>query len=252
MEYTVKSLAKLAGISSRTLRYYDEINLLKPCRVNSSGYRIYGEEEVDTLQQIMFYKEMGLPLEKIKEIISNKDFNQKNALIAHRNKLKEEQLRIEALLRNVEKTIKSMEGDLVMSNKEKFEGFKRDLIEKNEKQYGKEVREKYGNEAVDESNRRISKLSESEWNDLESLSKKVNESIKKAMLLGDSNSEEAREAVKLHKAWLDHYGNYSKEAHIGLGEMYVYDDRFKKYYEDNVGEGAAEFLRDAIKNYYNQ
>ncbi|MFR4998622.1 MAG: MerR family transcriptional regulator, partial [Clostridium paraputrificum] len=95
MEYTVKSLAKLAGISSRTLRYYDEINLLKPCRVKSSGYRIYGEEEVDTLQQIMFYKEMGLPLEKIKEIISNKDFNQKNALIAHRNKLKEEQLRIE-------------------------------------------------------------------------------------------------------------------------------------------------------------
>ena len=75
----------------------------------------------------MFYKEMGLPLEKIKEIILNKDFNQKNALIAHKNKLKEEQLRIETLLRNVEKTIKSMEGDLVMSNKEKFEGFKRDL-----------------------------------------------------------------------------------------------------------------------------
>ena len=202
MEYTVKSLAKIAGISSRTLRYYDEINLLKPCRVSSSGYRIYGEKEVDTLQQIMFYKEMGLPLEKIKEIILNKDFNQKNALIAHKNKLKEEQLRIETLLRNVEKTIKSMEGDLVMSNKEKFEGFKRDFIEKNEKHYGKEVREKYGNEAVDESNRRISKLSESEWNDLENLKDKVNESIKEAMLLGDSNSEEAKEAVKLHKAWL--------------------------------------------------
>lgn len=72
------------------------------------------------------------------------------------------------------------------------------------------------------------------------------------MLLENPNSEEAKKAVKLHKAWLDHYGNYSKEAHIGLGEMYVYDDRFKKYYEDNVGEGAAEFLRDAIKNYYNQ
>ena len=243
MEYTVKSLAKIAGISSRTLRYYDEIDLLKPCRISSSGYRIYGEEEVNTLQQIMFYKEMGLPLEKIKEIILNKDFNQKNALIAHRNKLKEEQLRIETLLRNVEKTIKSMEGDLVMSNK-------RDLIEKNEKKYGKEVREKYGNESVDESNRRISKLSESEWNDLESLSNKVNESIKEAMLLENPNSEEAKKAVKLHKAWLDHYGNYSKEAHIGLGEMYVYDDRFKKYYEDNVGEGAAEFLRDAINNFY--
>lgn len=139
MEYTVKSLAKIAGISSRTLRYYDEIDLLKPCRISSSGYRIYGEEEVNTLQQIMFYKEMGLPLEKIKEIILNKDFNQKNALIAHRNKLKEEQLRIETLLRNVEKTIKSMEGDLVMSNKEKFEGFKRDLIEKNEKNMVKKL-----------------------------------------------------------------------------------------------------------------
>ena len=250
MEYTVKSLAKLAGISSRTLRYYDEINLLKPCRVSSSGYRIYGKEEVDTLQQIMFYKEMGLPLEKIKEIILNKDFDEKDALIEHRNKLKEEQLRIEILLKNVEKTIKSMEGDLVMSNKEKFEGFKKELIDNNEVKYGKEIREKYGNEAVDESNRRISKLTEKEWNDLEKLSNEVNKAIKRAMIIGDSNSEEAKEAVKLHKAWLDHYGNYPKEAHIGLGEMYVYDDRFKKYYEDNVGEGAAEFLRDAINNFY--
>ena len=89
-------------------------------------------------------------------------------------------------------------------------------MKKNEKHYGKEVREKYGNEAVDESNRRISKLSESEWNDLESLKEKVNESME--MLVGNPNSEEAKEAVKLHKAWLDHYGNYSKEAHIGLGE----------------------------------
>ena len=103
----------------------------------------------------------------------------------------------------------------------------------------KKFREKYGNEAVDESNRRISKLSESEWNDLESLKKKVNESIKKAMLLGNPNSEEAKEAVKLHKAWLDHYGNYSKEAHIGL--IYVYDDRFKKYYVDNVGDKSPKF-----------
>ena len=68
MEYSIKSLAKLAGISTRTLRYYDEIGLLKPLRINSSGYRIYGDKEVDILQQILFYKALELPLEKIKEI----------------------------------------------------------------------------------------------------------------------------------------------------------------------------------------
>lgn len=86
-EYTVKQLADMAGISSRTLRYYDEIGILKPARINASGYRVYGKKEVDILQQILFYKELGVPLETIKEIIISPDFDSYTALIEHRQQL---------------------------------------------------------------------------------------------------------------------------------------------------------------------
>jgi DNA-binding transcriptional MerR regulator len=91
LEYSIKSLAKLAGISTRTLRYYDEIGLLKPLRTNSSGYRIYGDKEVDILQQILFYKELELPLEQIKEIITSKDFDTKKALYNHKENILKKQ-----------------------------------------------------------------------------------------------------------------------------------------------------------------
>lgn len=83
MEYTVKQLAKIAGVSPRTLRYYDEIGLLKPARINSSGYRIYEKEQVDLLQQILFYRELGVSLDKIKDIIYSPDFNEIEALKEH-------------------------------------------------------------------------------------------------------------------------------------------------------------------------
>ena len=80
MEYTIKKLAEIAGVSARTLRYYDEIGLLKPCRINSSGYRIYGQNEVDLLQQILFYKSMDMKLEEIQNLISKPNFNIEKAL----------------------------------------------------------------------------------------------------------------------------------------------------------------------------
>ncbi len=87
MEYTVQKLARLAGISPRTLRYYDEIGLLKPARINSSGYRIYGQEEVDRLQQILFYRELAVNLKDIRNILDSPSFNRTRALQDHRSKL---------------------------------------------------------------------------------------------------------------------------------------------------------------------
>jgi len=91
MEYTVQKLGRLAGISTRTLRYYDEIGILKPARINSSGYRIYGKEEVDRLQQILFYRELGVSLDSIKNIITSPSFNGVEALREHREKLLEKE-----------------------------------------------------------------------------------------------------------------------------------------------------------------
>lgn len=251
LEYTIKSLANLAGVSTRTLRYYDEIGLLSPCRVNSSGYRIYGEKEVNLLQQILFYRELELSLDKIKEIITKSDFNYRAALYEHKENLLKKQEQLKILLNNVEKTISSLEGESKMSNKEKFEGFKEELIKENEKKYGKEIREKYGEDVVTESYKKITNLSEEQWAAVEGLSKELNEALKEAMKSGDPSSELAQKAVELHKKWLSYFSNYPKEAHLGLGQMYVDDPRFTEYYEKNVGENAAVFLRDAIGVFYN-
>lgn len=251
VEYTIKSLADLAGISTRTLRYYDEIGLLSPCRVNSSGYRIYGEKEVNLLQQILFYRELELPLDKIKEIVTKNNFDYKAALYEHKERLLRKQEQIKILLNNVEKTISSLEGESKMANKEKFKGFKEELIKENDKKYGKEIREKYGEDVVAQSYKNVSNLSEEQWATVEGLSKEINETLKEAMKSGDPGSELAQKAVELHKKWLSYFSNYPKEAHLGLGQMYVADPRFTEYYEKNVGKNAAVFLRDAIGAFYN-
>ncbi|MDF2532758.1 MAG: transcriptional regulator, MerR family protein, partial [Clostridia bacterium] len=144
MEYTVQKLANLAGISTRTLRYYDEIGILKPARINSSGYRIYGQKEVDRLQQILFFRELGVDLDSIKNIVTAPTFDGAAALKEHREKLLEKRAQLDALIENVNKTIAVTEGRIKMTNKEKFQGFKKNMIEENEKKYGKEIREKYG------------------------------------------------------------------------------------------------------------
>lgn len=103
MEYTVQKLSKLAGISTRTLRYYDEIGILKPARINSSGYRIYSQKEIDRLQQILFYKELGVDLESIKSMLLSPDFNNTSALKEHREKLLAKRKQLDILIANVDK-----------------------------------------------------------------------------------------------------------------------------------------------------
>ncbi|ACD22527.1 MerR family transcriptional regulator [Clostridium botulinum] len=250
MDYTIKELSKIAGVSSRTLRYYDEIDLLKPCRVNSSGYRIYSGNEVDLLQQILFYRELDLPLNKIKEIISKDNFDYKKALYEHKENIIRKQQRFKIILENIEKTIETIEGEQIMKDEEKFIGFKEELVKENDKKYGKELRKKYGEEVIEKSNENLLKLSKEEFYEVEKIGKEINEKLNEALKIGDSTSEIAMEVVRLHKKWLSYYGNYSKEAHIELGEMYVYDERFNKFYTENVGCGAAEFLKDAIIEFY--
>jgi DNA-binding transcriptional MerR regulator len=134
----------LAGVSTRTLRYYDEIGLLKPCRVNSSGYRIYGKREVDLLQQILLYRSMDMRLEDIQEIVSKPNFDICQSLIEHHQRLISRRNQLDQLILTVEKTLKYNKGEIEMSNKEKFEGFKEALVEDNEKKYKEEIRKKYG------------------------------------------------------------------------------------------------------------
>lgn len=251
MEYTVQKLAKLAGISARTLRYYDEIGILKPARINSSGYRIYGQKEVDRLQQILFYRELGVRLDEIKKIVTAPSFDKTQALKAHREKLLEKRKQLDALIANVDQTLAQDERGLHMTDKEKFQGFKQRMIDENEEKYGEEIRKKYGSEKVDKSNAKLMNMSEEELEKAQSIETEMKETLVKAMVSGDPAGALAQKAAQLHKEWLCFYWpNYSKEAHAGLAEMYVADERFKAYY-DKVQPGATEFLRDAILIYAN-
>ncbi|WP_143315933.1 MerR family transcriptional regulator [Clostridium sp. HBUAS56017] len=249
MEYTVQKLGKLACVSTRTLRYYDEIGILKPARINSSGYRIYGENEVDRLQQILFYRELGVSLESIKNILHNPSFNEENALREHRKKLIEKRNQINVLIENVNKTIALKEGKLRMNNEEKFEGLKKKFIKENETKYGKEIRKKYGEGVIDKSNFKIMNMTEKEYAEAKNIEEKLREVLSEALKTGDPSSTKAQEAAELHRNWIEFYWTeYSKEAHAGLAQMYVEDERFKEYY-DKYESGTADFLRDAILIY---
>jgi DNA-binding transcriptional MerR regulator len=249
MEYTVQKLAQLAGVSTRTLRYYDEIGILKPARINSSGYRIYGQAEVDRLQQILFYRELEVSLDGIKEIMTSPSFDGASALKEHREKLLEKKDQLERLIANVDKTIALTEGRTTMSDREKFEGFKKKVIEDNEKKYGKEIREKYGNQTVNQSNAKVQNMTEEQYQEVTKLANQITETLAEAFKTGDPAGELAQKAADLHKKWLCFYwSEYSKEAHAALAQMYVDDERFTAYY-DKEQPGTAEFLRDAIHIY---
>jgi len=249
MEYTVQKLGQLAGISTRTLRYYDEIEILKPARINSSGYRIYGQEEVDKLQQILFYRELGVSLDNIKEIITDPNFDGVTALKEHREKLFEKREQLDLLIANVDKTIALTEGRIKMTDKEKFEGFKQKMIDDNEKKYGAEIRAKYGDETVNRSNKKLKGMTQEQYQELERLNIEVIDTLKKAFKTGDPAGELAQKAADLHRQWLTYsWDSYTKEAHAGLAQMYVDDERFTAYY-DKAQPGTAKFLRDVIYIY---
>lgn len=251
MEYTVHELALISGVSVRTLHYYDTIGLLSPMRIEENGYRKYGVEQVDRLQQILFYKELGVSLKRIKAILQDEHFNREKELEEQLQALLQKKQELEVLIENVRKTIKSVRGEENMSDKEKFDGFKKQMIAENEEKYGKEIREKYGDEAIDASNAKLMGMSQSQWESTQKLSEEINAKLQEAFQEGNPASELAQEVCDLHRQWLCMYwkeGMYSKEAHKALAEGYVADERFTAYY-DKLGEGCTKFLRDAIVIY---
>ncbi|MDR0434331.1 MAG: MerR family transcriptional regulator [Gracilibacteraceae bacterium] len=247
MEYTVNKLAKLAGVSTRTLRYYDQCGLLAPCRVSSGGYRIYGRAEVDRLQQILFYRELGFGLDEIKRSLSAPGFEPIAALSSHLDALRTRRRQLDTLIQNVENSIRAMKGDAEMSDTEKFEGFKQKLLDGNEEKYGAEIRAKYGDAVVDASNAQVKGLTARQYADVERLSQEIGDTLKAAMESGgDPAGALAQKVCALHKNWLCYFWtSYSPEAHKRIAGLYVDDPRFTAYY-DKIAPGCAVFLRDAI------
>lgn len=250
MEYTVKAISELSGITPRTLRWYDSLGLLKPGRTTEAGYRIYGPEEVDRLQQILFYRALGLPLGKIKEVLDAPDFDRQEALRGHLAALRQRREQLETLIETVERTLLNEKGEIAMSDREKFEGLKRGLVEENERLYGEEARSSYGSGPVMETQQNLMGLSPEKFRRWQELDQELREALSTAVWAGeDPAGEEGRRLARLHREWLTILMPDCDDARqAGIVELYVADERFTAYY-DRETAGCAAFLRNAVQSH---
>jgi DNA-binding transcriptional MerR regulator len=236
----VHQLAELAGISVRTLHYYDEIGLLKPGSVQKNGYREYGESELLRLQQILFFRELDLPLEDISKIINAPDFMIVDALRDHKKLIKLKQKHLEALLNTIDKTIKRMNKQNI-KDEELYDAFKDNDV----KQYQDEVKQRWGNsEAYKQSMAKVSKMTKKEMDELKV--KQIEHTKKLAAAMDKPiSSKEVQDLIAEHYKGIQFFYDCPIEMYRNMGKMYIADPRFTKYY-DKHRPGLALFVRDAI------
>ena len=247
MEYTIRELADLSGVTTRTLRWYDQIGLLKPGRVAENGYRYYGPAQVDRLQDILYYRALGVELAQIKACLDDPSFDRLAALRGHLTALEQEQARLDALIRSVRKTISAQERKELMNDQEKFEALKQQIVTTHEERYGREARQKYGDPMVDAAQNAVRNLTQEQYREWKELEEEIQRRLEAAVQAGlGPDSQEGREVARLHKRWLTVTGNaYDPSMHMGLAQLYIQDERFTAYYDRTV-PGCARFLCDAV------
>ena len=235
-EYSIQQLAKLSGVTTRTLRWYDTLGLLKPQRAAENGYRRYTQADVDRLQDILFYRALGVELRSIKACLDDPSFDRLAALRRHLQALEHQRAELDGLIQSVKDTIEAQERNQPMSNEKKFEAFKRRAAAENEAKYGREVREKYGEQEAKDAQETFLGLSEEQYTAFETLGKTLQAQL-------------GREIAELHRDWLrvtDRH--YTPQRHRGIAQLYVMDERFTAYYDKDV-PGCAKFLCDAVQHW---
>ena len=241
--FTVKQLSDLAGVTPRTLHHYDQIGLLKPSRIGDNGYRYYGEESLLKLQQILFYRELGLPLEEIKSIVGRRNFEILPALEAHKSELSKRISRLEHLIGTVDNTISYLKGQKEMSKRQLFEAFS----DEQQAEYEKEVMQKYDPETVKASIKKWKSYTAADKQRIGDEGNAAYEAILAAMPKGAS-SPEAQAGIELWRKHMDYFWTPNLDQLAGLAEMYNDDPRFKANF-DKIDPRLAEFMREAVKVY---
>lgn len=241
-EKTVAQVAKLCGISVRTLHYYDEIGLLRPGRVNQAGFRGYGEEEILRLQQILLLREMEFPLKQIARILQSPSYEEETALKQQEALLMLKRQRLDRILELVRKRLK---GEPIMDLKA-FDGSE---LKRAQERYAQETREKYGNtEAYRQSIRRMEHNDDAGWQALGEGMKEIFSALAACREEGPE-SPRARQLVERWQRFItENYYDCTDEILAGLGQMYVADERFTRNI-DSVAPGLAAFFSKAIESY---
>lgn len=246
----IGELAKKSGVSIRTLRYYEEIELLLPAQILESGYRLYGESEALRLQQIFFYKELDYDLQSIKSILDDDDFNLLNSLEIQKSELLKKKKNLNQILKTLDNTINKLKGEKIMNVEELYEGFP------SAKEYREEAIEKYGDD-VFKSEEALMKLKKEDFNKLNSdfhnlwlkLAELSNTNI-------DPNSDEVQELILQHFKYMAVYWGVKtieikKEQYLGLADLYIEDKRFTTI-NDVIYPNMGKFLKESMNSFANE
>jgi DNA-binding transcriptional MerR regulator len=241
--YSIKEIADLAGVTTRTLRYYDELGLLEPAETGENSYRYYDQDSLLRLQQILFFRELDVPLKEIELIMNKPNFDLVSALENHRSALQGKVRRLETLIDTLDQTIASTKGEGTMSDKEIFEGF-------DESQYEDEIRERWGD---------TPQFAESQkkWANYTVEQKEAikEEGDRLAIRMVGENpdaSPDDRDVQAAIGEYYDYLNKYFYTCDVDflrvLADMWVHDPRFAVNYE-KIREGGATFVRDAVHIY---
>ncbi len=241
--FTVKQLSRLAGVTPRTLRHYDSIGLLKPSQVGRNGYRYYGEEAVLRLQQILFYRELEMPLAEIKKIMGRRDFDVLGALQGHRDALNRQVSRLNRLILTVDKTILHLKGRSAMSEQDFFAGFS----DAEQEKYAQEAMQMYDPEIVQGSTKKWKAYSSAQKQQIGAEGKAVYTDFLAAMPKGPA-SPEAQAVVARWRRHLEHFWVPNDEQLLGLANLYNSDPRFRGNF-DKLSPKLAGFIREAVTTF---
>ncbi len=242
--YAVRQLAKLAGVSVRTLHHYDQIGLLQPTSRTAAGYRQYGEKDLLRLQQILFFKELDVPLSEIQAILDRPGFDQVKALQDHQVLLQQRADRLTRLVKTIEATIDQLsETNMSLTDADLYEGFSQEQIER----YKQEARQRYDVKIVEESEQRVRKLSKQQWAAIKAEGDAVTKQIAGLMdkPIGDPR---VQKAIARHHAWVGNFYTVTPEIYRGLGQLYVEHPEFRANY-DKQRKDMADFMQAAMTYY---
>ncbi|MEV6740121.1 MerR family transcriptional regulator [Streptomyces sp. NPDC051104] len=244
MSYSVGQVAGFAGVTVRTLHHYDEIGLLTPSERTYAGHRRYSDADLDRLQQIMFYRELGFPLDEVAALLDDPDTDPQEHLRRQHALLTDRIEKLRKMAAAVEHAMEAHKMGINLTPEERFEVFG----DKDPEQYAEEAEQRWGGtEAYAESQRRAARYTKDDWKRIKAEVDAWEERYVALMTAGEPpTGEHAMDLAEEHRQHVSRwYFEVPYEMHRCFAEMYISDERFKAYY-DSMHPGLAEHLRDAI------
>lgn len=245
MVYTVTNLAKISGVSVRTLHWYDEVGLLKPAYYGSNGYRYYEEEQLLVLQQILFFKELGFELKQIQSVLRRSDFDKMVALSSHRKVLQKGLERTKQLIKTIDKTIEHLKGTKKMKEQEMYYGFSKEK----QAEYEKQIIERFGEQGkthTEESKVNVKNWSKADWGnsgkEFDSICKKLTSLLEKGT---KAHAKDVQTVIRSHYQWLKRFWTPTKDSYAGYGQ-FIEETELRKAYEVYHSK-LPNFIAEAIQ-----